>query len=94
MEELCHYIHQQVMMTASTKVANTDNELSQLMRCCCLLILCVHRLMMVHCRFLPNDQSVDDDSCGDVWRSLYRCVVCICMLLLCVCMHVCMYHNV
>ena len=33
MEELCHYIHQQVMTAASTTVAGSDQELSQLMRC-------------------------------------------------------------
>ena len=42
MEELCQYVHQQVMMTASTKVASTDKELSQLIRCCCVLSVCIH----------------------------------------------------
>ena len=33
MEELCHYIHQQVMTAATTRVAGSDQELNQLMRC-------------------------------------------------------------
>ena len=42
-------------------------------------------MVMVDCRLLPNDQSVDDDNYSDVWRSLYRCVLFVCTY---VCMHV------
>ena len=41
MEELCQYVHQQVMMTASTKVASTDKELSQMMKYCSVLTVCI-----------------------------------------------------
>ena len=42
MEELCHYIHQQGMTAASSRVAGSDQELCGLMKY--LLFMCVWKI--------------------------------------------------